>query len=116
VEGLALMRRRRGVHASVSDAVLCRGPGNLAKAMGITLEDNRVDLCSGKLYIEDGGYPGGEIAWSPRIGIRVGTEHHWRAYVVGSPAVSGSAEYRIPNSEYRGPRKRQAGERRSMRP
>jgi DNA-3-methyladenine glycosylase len=68
---------------------LCRGPGNLARAMGITLADNRADLCGGNLFIEDRGLDVGEIAWSPRIGINVGVEHPWRCYVVGSRAVSG---------------------------
>jgi 3-methyladenine DNA glycosylase Mpg len=31
----------------------------------------------------------GPIAWSSRVGIRVGTERPWRAYVAGHPAVSG---------------------------
>ena len=32
----------------------------------------------------------GEIAWGPRIGIKVGTESPWRAWVQGHPAVSGT--------------------------
>ncbi len=68
---------------------LCRGPGNLTLAMGITLADNREDLCGHRLYIEDRGLKVHEIAWSPRIGINVGVERPWRCYVVGSRAVSG---------------------------
>ncbi len=68
---------------------LCRGPGNLARAMGITLANNRADLCGSLLFIEDRGFDAGEIAWSPRIGIRVGVDRSWRCYVVGSKAVSG---------------------------
>jgi DNA-3-methyladenine glycosylase len=68
---------------------LCRGPGNLTRAMGITRRENRVDLCGAHLFIEDRGLEVGKIAWSPRIGINVGVERRWRCYVVGSKAVSG---------------------------
>jgi DNA-3-methyladenine glycosylase len=96
LEGLDIMRRRRsrtikGVPAvrHIPDEGLCRGPGNLTRAMSITLRDNRRNLCGDRLYVEDrgGGVP--VIAWTPRIGIRVGTGHQWRAHVVGSAAVSG---------------------------
>ena len=68
---------------------LCRGPGNLARAMGITLADNRRDLSGRKLFVEDRGLDVDEIAWSSRIGINVGVDRPWRCYIVGSRAVSG---------------------------
>jgi DNA-3-methyladenine glycosylase len=86
IDGLAAMRRRRGPVAGDHD--LCRGPGNLTVAMGITLADNRVDLLGDRLFVEDRGVAVGEVAWSPRIGIRVGTEQPWRAFVLDHPAVS----------------------------
>jgi DNA-3-methyladenine glycosylase len=93
LDGTALMRQRRarpGVDpASIPLDALCRGPGNLSKALGITLAENRIDLEGGRLFVEDRGHDAGDIAWSSRIGINVGTEHHWRCYVVGSRAVSG---------------------------
>jgi DNA-3-methyladenine glycosylase len=90
VDGLALMRKRRapsGTH--VPDAHLCRGPGNLTRALGITLAENQLDLVSGRLVIEDHGVPVGPISWGPRIGIRVGVEKRWRCWIAGHPAVSG---------------------------
>jgi len=87
VDGLALMRRRRA--RRVPDHELCRGPGNLTVAMGITLADNRADLTGAAVFIEDRGISVGPIAWSPRIGINVGVERPWRAFVPGNPAVSG---------------------------
>jgi len=95
LEGLALMRRRRSRarwrkgKAPVSDHELCRGPGNLCRAMGITLADNLRPLTRGPLTIHDKGIRHAEIVWSQRIGIRVGTEHHWRATVPGHCSVSG---------------------------
>jgi DNA-3-methyladenine glycosylase len=68
---------------------LCRGPGNLTRALGITLRQNRLDLTSSSLRIEDRGMPPRDVAWSRRIGIRVGTDVDWRCYAAGSAAVSG---------------------------
>ena len=99
LEGLDLMRRRRTrsrtsrhtkAPAHIPDRALCKGPGNVTHAMGITLKDTGRDLLGHKLYIEDRGYRFGEIAWSPRVGISVGTEHHWRCYAADHAAVSGT--------------------------
>jgi DNA-3-methyladenine glycosylase len=89
VEGAALMRRRRGVTADVPDTDLCRGPGNLTRAMSITLADNLRDLVSSRLTIEDRGYAVDAVSRGPRVGIRVGTEQPWRYWVTGHPSVSG---------------------------
>jgi DNA-3-methyladenine glycosylase len=89
VEGAAIMRRRRGVSADVADSDLCRGPGNLTRAMGITLADNLRDLVSSRLVVEDRGYAADAVSWGPRIGIRVGTERPWRCWVTSHPSVSG---------------------------
>ena len=92
-EGLAAMCRRRQVPlVTVPDAAtgLCRGPGNLTKALGISLRHNHLDLCGGsRLWIEAGPGAPGPIAWGPRIGIRVGVDAPWRCYVDGHAAVSG---------------------------
>lgn len=96
LEGIAGMRRRRARIAKgrprprrpIEDARLCQGPGNLTMAMGITLADNGADLAGDTLFIEDAGPPTSPVRWGPRIGIRVGTEHHWRAWIDGHPSVS----------------------------
>jgi DNA-3-methyladenine glycosylase len=98
-QGEPLMRRRRargtgGRAAAFASAELCRGPGNLTRALGISLHDNLRDLTDGPLRIEDRGLPPREVAWTPRIGIRVGGEHEWRCVAVGSEAVSGVKRYR----------------------
>jgi len=93
LEGLDVMRRRRRREdgAAVADHDLCCGPGNLTKAMGITLAENRVDLLGDRLFIEDRKIAVGPIHWGPRIGIRVGTDRPWRAWVAGHTAVSGTS-------------------------
>jgi DNA-3-methyladenine glycosylase len=97
-QGEPLMRRRRARGtgrraAAFASAELCRGPGNLTRALGILLHDNLRDLTDGPLRIEDRGLPPREVAWTPRIGIRVGVEHEWRCVAVGSEAVSGVKRY-----------------------
>ncbi|PYR60890.1 MAG: DNA-3-methyladenine glycosylase [Acidobacteria bacterium] len=97
LDGLPLMRRRRartGTRgaAAFSDVELCRGPGNLSRALGITLRQNRLDLTSSRLRIEDRGLDARPIRWSRRIGINVGVEDEWRVYALDSAAVSGTTK------------------------
>lgn len=90
VEGLALMRKRRAPGGrDVPEADLCRGPGNLTRALGITLADNLLDLTSSRLSIENRGFRADKIMWGSRIGIRVGVDHPWRCWIAGHPSVSG---------------------------
>jgi DNA-3-methyladenine glycosylase len=97
IEGIDTMRRRRGRavkgrrprsgrELAVDD--LGRGPGNVTMAMGITLVESEVDLLGERLFIEDRGDSVGPIEWSSRIGIRVGTDRLWRAYLRDHAAVS----------------------------
>jgi DNA-3-methyladenine glycosylase len=97
LDGIDVMRRRRGRDAkgrtrrtasTIATHDLCRGPGNLTMAMGITLAENRLDLLGDRLFIERRSIDVGPIAWGPRIGIRVGAETPWRAWIAGHPAVS----------------------------
>ena len=100
LDGVAVMRRRRAramkgrrrvpEAASLTGHEICRGPGNLTMAMGITLAENTLDLLGDRLYIEDRGISIGDIVWGTRIGIRVATDSPWRAWVKGHPAVSSS--------------------------
>lgn len=92
-EGEPLMRwrRARGTTRRPADfdsAELCRGPGNLARALGISLRENRLDLTDSALRIENRGLPAREVVWGPRVGISVGVEHAWRCSAAGSAAVS----------------------------
>jgi DNA-3-methyladenine glycosylase len=91
LDGPDLMARRRGATKDrpIARTDLCRGPGNLTRALGITLAHNRLNVSDANLYLEERGIDPGPLAWSPRIGIRVGVEHEWRCYAVTSSAVSG---------------------------
>ena len=67
---------------------LCRGPGNLTCALGITLQQNRSDLCGDRLFIEDPGMPEISVGWSSRIGLTVGKGLRWRCYASQNLYVS----------------------------
>jgi len=93
-EGEALMRRRRargtGRRAEAfATPELCRGPGNLTRALGISLKHNQLDLTDGPLRIEDRGLAPRNTSWSRRVGITVGMEAEWRCFDPDSVAVSG---------------------------
>src|SRR5437762_1325220 len=97
-DGEPLMRRRRakGTGRSARDftsAELCRGPGNLTRALGISLGQNLSDLTRSALRVEDRRLPARDVAWTPRIGITVGVESEWRCVAVGSDALSGMKRY-----------------------
>jgi len=84
------MQKRRapdGRHIDTAD--LCRGPGNLTRALAITLTDNLLDLVSSRLLIEDRGLVPASVSWGPRIGINVGVDKPWRCWITGHPSVSG---------------------------
>jgi len=84
LEGVELMRRRRGV----SDALLlASGPGRLSKAMGIDLNHNGVDMTKPPLYISrERILKDFEVVVTPRIGVR--DMRPLRFYVKGNLYVS----------------------------
>lgn len=88
VLGLDLMRRRRGVTAWNA---LARGPGNLARALGLTRAHDGADLTVGPVWLGDRRPQrfGCATARGPRVGIRLGAERPWRFYLAGHPCVSG---------------------------
>jgi DNA-3-methyladenine glycosylase len=88
LDNIGLMTKRREGGNQLDVHRLCRGPGNLTQALGITLAENTLDLTRSRLRIEDRGIDAGPVSWGPRIGIRVAVKRPWRCSVVGNPAVS----------------------------
>jgi len=92
LEGIALMRQRRALPDG-PEWRLCRGPGALCRALGITRVENGVDLVHGPLRILDAPpVPAGRVVRTPRIGVGYAGAHAalpWRFVLRGSPAVSG---------------------------
>jgi DNA-3-methyladenine glycosylase len=85
--GQTAMARRRGV--SAYSRRLASGPGNLTRALAITIRDNGADLTAGAITIEAPA-PGlaFRVAVGPRIGITRAVERPLRFWVEDSPFVS----------------------------
>jgi DNA-3-methyladenine glycosylase len=67
------------------------GPGKLCRSMKIDKDLNGISLQqSAELYIAGNSKVRRkmDVRWSPRIGIREGTDRLWRAYIYGNPHVS----------------------------
>ena len=93
LKGHDLMRRRRRRgrgRASADDRDLANGPGKLCQALGLDLTYTRADLTDSALRILPGS-PAVRALWTPRVGIRVGTDRLWRCLDAESPFVSRSA-------------------------
>src|SRR5262245_3246710 len=67
------------------------GPGKLCRSMQIDKELNGEPLTGKRLWIGESKSDETifEIKWSPRIGISVGQDKPWRAYIAGNRFVSG---------------------------
>jgi DNA-3-methyladenine glycosylase len=84
LEGIAKMRRRRGVHDL---RLLCSGPGRLCEALGISRLQNGLALDVPPFELHSG--PGEvEIAVGPRIGLTKAVDYPWRYGLKGSRFLS----------------------------
>lgn len=101
VDGVGLARSRRVT--SRSDADLAKGPGRLAVATGITLDDGGVDVVTGSRVQLELAEPVAEFLQGPRTGVSGpgGTEEFpWRFWIPGDRTVSpykrASVRKRVP--------------------
>lgn len=88
IDGVEAMRLRRGTTAPLPDARLASGPGNLAKAFGITLLDDGRDLTNDPDFFITDGSDCRLILASPRIGLTKAAEVPWRFFDGTSTSVS----------------------------
>jgi DNA-3-methyladenine glycosylase len=89
LHGLEQMRVARP--RAANDRDLCRGPARLAQAMGISGEQNGIDLVAaydGFTIVSDGMAPPRHPLSGPRIGISKGKDFPWRWMVPGNRYVS----------------------------
>jgi DNA-3-methyladenine glycosylase len=84
--GLEVAQLRRG--ESARPAALARGPGNLCSAMGITMEDNGIDLFDAKSPIRLTLGPKQNGTAGPRVGVSKAADRPWRLWLAGRPEVS----------------------------
>ena len=89
--GVDIMRERRNLFNE--DSRLCRGPGALAKALGLVKAHNGISLLEDKIWIEDKGdvIEEEDIIPSARVGMNFDGPYKtipWRFYVRGNKNVS----------------------------
>lgn len=84
--GHAAAWARRGT--AVRETALARGPGNLCSALGITMDDNGIDLfdASAPVRITLGELRVGDTG--PRVGVSKAADRPWRMWLPGHPEVS----------------------------
>jgi DNA-3-methyladenine glycosylase len=86
LRGAATMARRRQTPGASRPA---SGPGNLTRALGVTLRDNGVDLTQGALTIEPPDRPRVfRIAAGTRVGITRAVDRPLRFWIAGNAFVS----------------------------
>ncbi|HVZ13027.1 MAG TPA: DNA-3-methyladenine glycosylase [Bauldia sp.] len=83
-DGVAAMRRRRGVH---DDRALCSGPGKVCQALAITGDDNGLPLDRAPFALYAAAEPQ-EVVSGVRIGITKAADLPWRYGLRGSPFLS----------------------------
>jgi DNA-3-methyladenine glycosylase len=91
IEGIDIMMGRRGMETF--KATITKGPGALAKAMGIDMSLNKKDILGDEIWISDNGtiVPEDQIVACPRIGVDYAGEDAllpWRYYVKDNKFVS----------------------------
>src|SRR5258707_2896861 len=85
-DGTDVAQSRRG--AAISPVALARGPGNLCSALGISMDDNGIDLFDAMgpvrltLSEEHVGVDG------PRVGVSKAADRPWRFWLADRPEVS----------------------------
>lgn len=97
LDGIDLMRSRTGAREPHQHS-LCRGPGKLCRALGITGDLYGEPLWGNRLFLVPGSLRRGEKAGrTPRINIDYAAEFAgkpWRFHIRGNPCVSGKAAQR----------------------
>lgn len=84
--GLSTAHARRG--ELVRPAALARGPGNLCSALGITMEDNGIDLFDPDSPVQLTLGERHLAAEGPRVGVSKAADRPWRFWLAGRPEVS----------------------------
>lgn len=109
LEGLAAMRRHRGLPDESAPTLLTRGPARLAQALGLIFEDDGLSLLRGRLTLHPPSGQGhdreraGPIQRGPRVGISQAQALPYRFFEAESPWVSafrnGGRRRRTPGAD-----------------
>jgi len=84
-DGFGIAHSSRG---PVTTAALARGPGNLCSALGITMQDNGIDLfdADGPVRLALGASL--PVISGPRVGVSKAADRPWRFWLADHPEVS----------------------------
>ncbi|MCK5756905.1 MAG: DNA-3-methyladenine glycosylase [Mycobacterium sp.] len=85
-DGFDVAWARRG--SQVREAGLARGPGNLCSALGITMDDNGVDLFDPQAPIRITSCRPRNGVSGPRVGVSKAADRPWRLWLDGYREVS----------------------------
>ncbi|OUZ09783.1 3-methyladenine DNA glycosylase [Aeromicrobium sp. PE09-221] len=85
VDGQELACERRG---EVPHEALGRGPGNLCRALGITMADLDIDVRVGPSVVLAPKVDDVSVSEGPRVGVRRAADRPWRFWITGDPTVS----------------------------
>lgn len=85
-DGEPVARQRRGLVPA--ERALARGPGNLCAALGITMEDNGIDLFDADSPVRLVLGRGVDAVDGPRVGVSTAADRAWRLWLPGVPEVS----------------------------
>jgi len=83
--GIAVMKKRRGVHDLHR---LCSGPGKLTQALAITGRDHEMDLCRDEKHCFRSAEQAVEVIADKRIGIQRSAHLPWRFTLCDSAHLS----------------------------
>ncbi len=85
-DGEPVARMRRGV--TPAGRALARGPGNLCSALGITMDDNGIDLFDPDSPVRLELRPQNPSLAGPRVGVSTAADREWRFWTPGRSEVS----------------------------
>jgi DNA-3-methyladenine glycosylase len=84
--GIDVAQARRG--DSTRPAALARGPGNLCSALGITMDDNGIDLFDPDSPVRLTMGEEHNATHGPRVGVSQASDRPWRFWLASRPEVS----------------------------
>lgn len=81
---------RRADASPVPDRDLCRGPGRLTQALGVTGQHDGTDLLApdAPVRLEDDGWRPAAVEQGLRVGITAAADRPWRWWEQGAPELS----------------------------
>jgi DNA-3-methyladenine glycosylase len=85
-DGAGVARARRG--ELVRAAALARGPGNLCSALGITMDDNGIDVFAPDSPVTVELNAPLTAVTGPRVGVSQAADRPWLLWLAGRPEVS----------------------------